>query len=400
MSQNKNLPTKLLVVDDDPSDLTSIKNMLGAEAINVTTCPDWQSAMYAFNQQRFDMAIVELELEGLPGAALIQKWRASADLEKRKTIFVISTNMQLNAQHYALIQELGQIGEIKKPFKWANVMNTMVKCVMARDQAKALDRIESSVLRPLLDKKQFPDAVMIAESKLATLGGKGLEMAGNTFEECLEYEMALQAFEKLRMESPNNLRFLNAIGRLNLRLGNLKVAKDLLEKANQLAPAAISRLEQLAELYLQGKDPTASIAKYKEIIKLTPENPDMKFGFFERLQDAGFEQEAKEFSKELSTSIELIRFYNNNGVMHSKSEDFKAAIKEYDRALFFAKGSKELYRILYNKAIALINLKAPEALAEAHVTLEQCLQLNPEFTKAHEKLKVTAPYATNQQNSA
>ncbi len=116
--------------------------------------------------------------------------------------------------------------------------------------------------------------------------------------------------------------------------------------------------------------------------------------FFEKIHDAGFETEAKNFSKEFSTPLELIRFYNNKGVIHSKSENHLEAVKEYDRALFFAKGSKELYRILYNKAIALINTKDPVAIGSAHEVLEKCLELNPDFEKAQDKLKVTASYNT------
>ena len=51
----------------------------------------------------------------------------------------------------------------------------------------------------------------------------------------------------------------------------------------------------------------------------------MKCQVYQELFDGGFEEHARDLCKNTSTPLELIRHFNNKGVMLSKEKEFEAA---------------------------------------------------------------------------
>jgi tetratricopeptide (TPR) repeat protein len=92
--------------------------------------------------------------------------------------------------------------------------------------------------------------------------------------------------------------------------------------------------------------------------------------------------------------MEIVRHYNNKGVMLSKDGNVVAAIAEYKRALKFFPKFKENFRIHYNIGLACAQMKTPESLKEAEENLTVCLELEPDFEKAKKALE-TVQKATN-----
>jgi tetratricopeptide (TPR) repeat protein len=124
----------------------------------------------------------------------------------------------------------------------------------------------------------------------------------------------------------------------------------------------------------------------KEVIGLSPEQPDLKFEMFRNLEHAGYMEEAIGLCRETTLPAEVVRFYNNKGVILSKTGENKEALKEYTSALRFYPDFKENYRILFNVAIAEANQKSVENLQKAEVALLRCLELCPEFEKTSQLL--------------
>ena len=85
--------------------------------------------------------------------------------------------------------------------------------------------------------------------------------------------------------------------------------------------------------------------------------------------------------------MEIVRHYNNKGVMLSKDGDNQGALTEYKRALQFFPQFKENYRIYYNIALAHLQQKTKEAYDIAHKNLKHCLSLEPQFDKAKKTLE-------------
>src|SRR5688572_11657478 len=97
MSQpTQNLPAKVLVVDDDPSVSLSLEDPLSRYSIKVEKATTLETALYLFNTQRYDVALVEMEFGPLPGLALVQKWRAHEVIDKRTTAIVITSGNKVS----------------------------------------------------------------------------------------------------------------------------------------------------------------------------------------------------------------------------------------------------------------------------------------------------------------
>jgi tetratricopeptide (TPR) repeat protein len=142
----------------------------------------------------------------------------------------------------------------------------------------------------------------------------------------------------------------------------------------------------MATLYLQTKEPQKSVEKFKELVKLKPESPDYKFEAFKKLYDAGYDEYAIAFGKEVAQPMEVVRHYNNKGVLLAKDGKVKEAIEEYTRALRFFPQFKENFRIYYNLALAHLQLKTAEDIKSAETFLKKALELEPTFEKAKASL--------------
>lgn len=387
MVQN-NLPERVLIVDDDPGDANALASLLNKEGVNTKIAKDLSTALYIFNNSPIDLVVIEHEFVELPGLVLAQKWRKHELLQKQNVSIVLSCGRNLTGSDNALMNELGDIVAINKPFVWTGVIPTIINSFTQNKQRVKLLEIKTKIIDPLLRKGNFDLAIKVADEKLVRLGLRGQKLAIKVFEQANMPEYALQLLNKMNNDYPNDLEVKNALGRIYLQLGEFDQARTMLEAADKVAPNNIERLEQLAEFYLKNNAPDKSVEKYKTLLTLSPENPDLKYQYIEKVSAAGYEDAALKFSKEVSTSLEVIRYYNNKGVLFSKNNDFVSAIDEYKKALKYAAGNKNLYRIMYNLAIAHINLKNAEQYRLAEKVLEDCLVLEPKYDKALQKLTI------------
>ncbi|MBF0443661.1 MAG: response regulator [Oligoflexales bacterium] len=384
----QNLPTKILVVDDDQTVLNGVENMLKSYKINVMKAVNWENALYLFNQNKFDACIVELELADMSGTALIQKWKNHENEVKRRTPFIISSGAKKEPGDESLIKELMDVATISKPFKIGPLLSVLSNTVTQTAQTETRYNIINKVIEPLIRTGNKEKAIAIAKEKLLPLGIPEKMMVGDL---CIDLGYLPDAFEivkGLHEKDQTNMHYINALGKIKMMMGELDEARAYFEKADKVAPHNILRLENMADLYLRSKMPEKSIEKMKELIKLNLENPDKKFDYYEQILKAGFPDHAQNFCKQTSTSKDLIRYYNNKGVLHSKDGKYREAIEEYKTAEKLLPDSGELYRLLFNQALAHINLKTSEDLKEAETLLNKCLSIKPDFVKAKEKLEI------------
>ena len=129
-----------------------------------------------------------------------------------------------------------------------------------------------------------------------------------------------------------------------------------------------------------------AVMRQKELLDMHPDEPDMKFDMFEKLKNKGYDKHAINFCRETTSAHEVVRFYNNRGVMDSKKGDPERALDGYKDALKFYPDHEENYRIHFNIALAIINKKEPGHRKMAIREVEKCLALNPEFEKGQKLL--------------
>ncbi len=182
--------------------------------------------------------------------------------------------------------------------------------------------------------------------------------------------------------NPEDIALINAKGRLLMLLGKHKEAAKALEQADKVAPKNIDRINEMATLYLHLKEPQKSVNKMQQLIDLSPEDPDVKFDLYARLYDFGYDDEACQLGKQNSSPMEIVRHYNNKGVLLSREGRSQEALDEYSRAVRFFPKFKENYRIYYNMALAYVSKKTRASYQKAAEYLQKCIDLKSDFDKA------------------
>ena len=393
------MPQKILVVDNDQGVLNALNSGLATYKINVVTAKDWESSLYVFNNHKIDLCLVSLELETLPGTVLIQKWRKHETEAKRYFACVLSTSKQRSAGDTSLIKELGDVAIIQKPIQIPKLLGILAQAMkMGKDRASIIT-LNDKLVVPLLKQKKFDKALEAAQGKLEPIGPKGQFLSSQAHTEAGKVDDSIKLLKNLVEQDGTNMSYHNELARLFLQTGQLEEAQKSYEKADEAAPKNLDRLNEMAHMYLKLKLPEKSLEKFKDILDLNPENKEMKFDIYQTLVDSGFTNHAQDFCKQTSTPKELVRHFNNKGVMFSKKEEYVDAIDEYQKAVRLIPGHKELYRILYNQALAHINLKSMEHLQQAHELLLKSLELQPGFSKAKEKLEITKRYVKDSKAS-
>ncbi|SMF56593.1 response regulator [Pseudobacteriovorax antillogorgiicola] len=385
-------PSKILIIDHDQTVMNQIESMLDRRKIPVVKAPNWEQAIYHYNQNKIDLVMSEKNLEGLPGSVLIQKFRNHDVPSKRNPGMIITQATPVSSEDTNIMKELGEIVLVKKPIKEATLLSLIAKAMEEASQRASIHELKINVLDPLWERGETDKAVAVADQKLVNGGPKSRFLASEVFEHAEDYQRSLDITSKLLKDDPKNLSYINQLARLRMRTCNYEDAKKYYEMADKLAPDNLERLQRMADMYLEMRLPQKSIEKYRDLIKFNPEDPDLKFKFFQNLQDAGFEKEAQDFCEETTGAKELIRHFNNRGVMFAKEGNYLDAIDEYEKAKRLMPHARELYRILYNLAIAHINLKSKDHITKADKILHEVIQLKPDYDKAHDKLKLTQKY--------
>lgn len=378
------LPNKILILDRDQALAQGLKVPLERYSIITSPTRDVNSAIYLFNQNIFPVALIEMDLDEMPGIVLAQKWRQSLNLEKRNTgiIIMVGNRSKLEGEKLRLIEEIAAAQIIYKPFTATQLIPMIHKAMKLRNRNIKVAELGVKIQTIASDPKNLSKAIDMVKAQADQIGPQSFDMIRNLYERHEKWEEALQLVHDQLRKFPEKTSLLSHKGRLLLKLGATEEALQALEQADQLAPNNIDRMNEMAMAYLQAQKPDLSVEKMRELIKFHPEDPDYKFKMFGELVKAGFDQHAQNLCHETTTPMEVIRHYNNLGVALAKSGKLDEAISEYKKCIAFCPKNKEIYRIHYNIALAYIAKKNPIDRHKALRSLDTCLHLKPEFEKA------------------
>ena len=398
---DKNLPEKILMVDDDPTVAGGVKEPLARYGIKVSSATDLDTALYLFNQNRFDVVCVELDFEPQPGLVLLQKWRSHEILDKSLcgVILMIGNRNDRNSGESRLLKELRDVECLVKPFTAIQLLPMLSRAKSSKMRALKYQELQNTVMKLGSKPEKLEKAVGMVQKQLPELGFRGIEMMIALYEKHEKWEEALSLIKNLLEKDGNNVGYINAYGRLLLKMGRHEEALSSMERADASAPDNIARINDMAQLYLTMNQPDEAVVKMKQLIGFHPENPEIKFDMFSQLQEFGFDSHALSLCKETTSPIEVVRYYNNKGVALKNVGNIEGALTEYDRSLKFYPRFKENYRIFYNIALAQIGLKTPQSYQIALEYLTKCLEVKKDFDKA-QKMKQQVEKALNKRKSS
>ena len=375
-------PEKVLIVDPDQVVLNQLEKNFTSQNITTYKARGWEEAHYQFQNKMIDVCLVNFKLDSFPGTALIQKWRKDEDLEKSSRAMVIMTDNQVTAGEEALIKEIGHLPWVKKPLSTTQLITTLQTSLKQATDHKNLKMLIHKIINPLISLGKIEKVLSIVSTKIEPIGTRGIFESVKIHEQMGEKEKALQKLEKLCVLEPQNLKYLNKIGKLSLELGDTEKARLLFEKADAIAPLHLERVALMADVYLNLKEPDKAQAKMSEMLQVNPEKPELKFELYDKILDAGFAEHAQDFCKQTSTPSEVVRHFNNRGVVHSKNKNFKKALDEYSCARKLLPNSPSVSKILFNMALATLALQEKNSLEKAMKLLQESISKKPTYEKA------------------
>ncbi len=104
---------KLLIVDDEPNFLNSIKLYMEMEGYKVDTAPDAQTALKLSEENDYDLIVSDVLMPGMDGFELRKKMRS---LEKtKKTPIILLTAKEITTENIVELND-NITGFVMKPF--------------------------------------------------------------------------------------------------------------------------------------------------------------------------------------------------------------------------------------------------------------------------------------------
>jgi tetratricopeptide (TPR) repeat protein len=377
------LPKKLLVVEDEPIGLEALRHGLDHHGVVMKIAPDISSLVYAMNTETYDVALISMELRGGGGMLAAQKIKSYSDpIKAAMGIIMMSSGRARSKEDNNLGNEVGDIEYVQKPLRIPLLVTYLTRALARKEAYLMFEKLREKVINY---KDLFPDfdtALQQIKSLLPRLGARGPLLMLELYEKAGKFEEAYEILKGLIAAQPENIQFINMMGSLLLKMGRLEQAREYLEKADQLAPSKIDRMEKMVDMYLKLGDPDKSVEKMGSLISLNPEKPDIKMEMIDKLCDHDYNDHAQSMCKDQVNPIDVVKYYNNKGVMLSKQGEAIRAVENYSRAIKFYPDFKENYRIHFNSAMALYNTKTTDSWRRALKELDRCLQLQPDFEKA------------------
>ena len=302
---------------------------------------------------------------------------------------MMSTKRERSIEDINLLKELGGLEVIPKPFKPIQLLPFLQRSFQMMQSDQNFEIMIEKEIGHLIKATKYDEAIDIIKKKIATVGPRGTDLILDLYEKGGHFQEALVLIDALlgKQGNQNNIKYISTKGRVLMGLGKMDEAKKFLEKADELAPKNLKRMEQMSTVYLETDEPEKAVVKMKGLCEENPENPDLKFEQFNKLSEKGYEQHAVDYCRESTPVTEVIRYYNNKGVEDSKAAQYARALQKYNEALKFYPNHKQYHRIHWNIAIAIINERQEGYVQRAIKSLEKALALEPTFKKATDLMK-------------
>ena len=251
--------SRLLIVEDDKSQLHTLTDIMGEEGFEVIACETAADALEQLNDPDFGVAIVDLRLPDLGGTELLEKIRR---LNGQVQVIIHtgygsydSAKAALNLGAFAYVEKLGEpsqlIGHVHRAFRtgmnrYADELET---AVAKRTEAEVALRESEARLRSIVESEPECVQLLTRDGRVSEVNPAGLVMmeAESAEQVCGKsaYDFVTpeyhRAFEKL-----NERVFNGEAGQLEFEIVGLKGTRRWME--TRAAPLRDSHGEVIAQL--------------------------------------------------------------------------------------------------------------------------------------------------------
>ncbi|GAG54044.1 unnamed protein product [marine sediment metagenome] len=143
------MPKKILIIEDDPGILLSLKDEFESEGYTVYSAEDGEKGLEIAKQQKPDLIILDIMLPVLDGYEVCKRLRMEGD-----TTPIIMLTVKDKEIDRVLGLELGADDYVTKPFSLRELM-ARVKAVLRRTEERAKDLATYNFAQVELDFKKY-----------------------------------------------------------------------------------------------------------------------------------------------------------------------------------------------------------------------------------------------------
>ena len=378
---------EVLFIDTDQTTVAPISQALSQTGMDIFVATNLDTALFRFDNQVLPIVFIDLGFHELDALSLIQKFRGHEAREKRTASFVIMKSGPLKKEQEALMEEMNDIEVIQKPLGIGAMISQIERSLLLNKKRTLKANVMFDISNRFNNTGDFDEAIESVKASQRILGDDYYPFLLELYKEKGAFKEAQALMEQMPENALDPLTKYNQLGEISLKLGRFEEAKEYYEKADSIAPKNIERITNMVDVYLALKDPQEAVQKQMDLLELHPEDPEMKFDLFKKLEDADFSDEAAAFCRKSSRPKEVVKYFNNKGVMMVKTEQFEEAISEYERALNYYPKNKENHLIYFNMALGFLKMKKSSHLKDAIKCLEGALEVRPDFEKAKSLLE-------------
>jgi len=119
---------EILLVDDDPSILSTLSSSLADSSHHVTTALGGQKALDVLHQKPFDLVITDLNMPGVDGISVLRRAKGIGS----NTKVIIMTGSLLSTPTLRLVSREAN-GFLPKPFSLTELYRTVASCLGSED---------------------------------------------------------------------------------------------------------------------------------------------------------------------------------------------------------------------------------------------------------------------------
>ncbi|WP_277207249.1 tetratricopeptide repeat-containing response regulator [Vibrio misgurnus] len=292
---------KVLVIDDAPIVLTSLRSMLlklGFLEPNVVCSKSPRAAVFMAGRQKFDIFICDYNFgKGLNGRQIFEELK-HYKLLKQEAVFILVTGESSSYVVHSIL-ELKPDEYILKPFNILTLQDRLTNAILCKTALQALYKAEADgeaelglslcdELEPfnsdyyfviqkfrgdfLTQLRRFDCA---REVYLETLEHKDFDWAkiglANALKQTGRHVEATQVIQELLASAPNNVRARVEAASISLSNNSIPDAIHHLQIANQIVPGHSDREWVLANLCLSVGDTVSALERYRLYTEINKE---------------------------------------------------------------------------------------------------------------------------------
>lgn len=156
------LPSRILIVDDDPILLKIAEDMLGRKGIICTTCLNVKEVMAALEQADYDVVLTDIQMPGTDGFGLLKLLRNSS-IGNSKTVPVAVMTARGDGNS-GLYEKEGFVGYIHKPFNVRSLL-AFLSSIMSTQKHSCGSNFDFTYLLESTDDGKYILSLVSKESK-------------------------------------------------------------------------------------------------------------------------------------------------------------------------------------------------------------------------------------------